>query len=112
VTSAFGGLGIYKMGSVLRNRRQYVGQKLKFVSLLDGKKECFGWQVCDHVAFNEGFIENGETLHILPWLINGIIKNKTFPADAWKTMLFRIGRNQLCPCNSGKRYKHCHGALT
>jgi hypothetical protein len=112
VTSAFGGLGIYKMGSVLRNRRQYVGQKLKFVSLLDGKKECFGWQVCDHVAFNEGFIENGETLHILPWLINGVIKNKTFPAGAWKTMLFRIGRNQLCPCNSGKRYKRCHGALT
>ncbi len=23
----------------------------------------------------------------------------------------KIGRNQLCPCNSGKKYKHCHGAL-
>ncbi len=21
----------------------------------------------------------------------------------------RIGRNTLCPCNSGKKYKHCHG---
>ena len=21
-----------------------------------------------------------------------------------------IGRNDLCPCNSGKKYKHCHGA--
>ena len=20
------------------------------------------------------------------------------------------GRNELCPCGSGKRYKHCHGA--
>ena len=23
----------------------------------------------------------------------------------------KIGRNQLCPCNSGKKYKHCHGSL-
>ena len=23
----------------------------------------------------------------------------------------RIKRNQLCPCNSGKKYKHCHGKL-
>ena len=22
----------------------------------------------------------------------------------------KIGRNQLCPCNSGKKHKHCHGA--
>jgi hypothetical protein len=23
----------------------------------------------------------------------------------------RIGRNSLCPCGSGKKYKHCHGRL-
>jgi len=23
----------------------------------------------------------------------------------------KIGRNELCPCNSGKKYKHCHGKL-
>ena len=23
----------------------------------------------------------------------------------------KIGRNKLCPCGSGKKYKHCHGAL-
>ena len=22
----------------------------------------------------------------------------------------KVGRNQPCPCNSGKKYKHCHGA--
>jgi hypothetical protein len=22
----------------------------------------------------------------------------------------RVGRNELCPCNSGKKYKKCHGA--
>ncbi|HAU76774.1 MAG TPA: hypothetical protein DCW88_15000, partial [Agrobacterium sp.] len=21
----------------------------------------------------------------------------------------RIGRNEMCPCGSGKKYKHCHG---
>ena len=23
----------------------------------------------------------------------------------------KVGRNEPCPCNSGKKYKHCHGAL-
>jgi preprotein translocase subunit SecA len=23
----------------------------------------------------------------------------------------QVGRNELCPCGSGKRYKHCHGQL-
>ena len=22
----------------------------------------------------------------------------------------KIGRNEMCPCNSGKKYKHCHGS--
>ena len=22
----------------------------------------------------------------------------------------KVGRNDLCPCGSGKKYKHCHGA--
>lgn len=24
----------------------------------------------------------------------------------------KVGRNALCPCGSGKKYKHCHGALS
>ena len=23
----------------------------------------------------------------------------------------RVARNQACPCGSGKKYKHCHGAV-
>jgi preprotein translocase subunit SecA len=23
----------------------------------------------------------------------------------------KVGRNEQCPCGSGKKYKHCHGAL-
>jgi preprotein translocase subunit SecA len=23
----------------------------------------------------------------------------------------KVGRNEPCPCGSGKKYKHCHGRL-
>jgi preprotein translocase subunit SecA len=23
----------------------------------------------------------------------------------------KVGRNEPCPCGSGKKYKHCHGTL-
>ena len=23
----------------------------------------------------------------------------------------KVGRNEVCPCGSGKKYKHCHGVL-
>jgi preprotein translocase subunit SecA len=23
----------------------------------------------------------------------------------------KVGRNEPCPCGSGKKYKHCHGVL-
>ncbi len=32
-------------------------------------------------------------------------------ADANDTDIPRVGRNDDCPCGSGKRYKHCHGRL-
>jgi preprotein translocase subunit SecA len=24
----------------------------------------------------------------------------------------KVGRNDPCPCGSGKKFKHCHGRLT
>ena len=32
-------------------------------------------------------------------------KQKRMPIEAGR----KIGRNELCPCGSGKKYKHCHG---
>lgn len=37
------------------------------------------------------------------------------PAAAVATVVrdqVKVGRNDLCPCGSGKKYKHCHGALS
>ncbi len=33
-------------------------------------------------------------------------KNKPYVRNQAK-----VGRNQPCPCGSGKKYKHCHGRL-
>lgn len=133
VDSAFGGLGIYKVSSILRNKRQFVGHKIKVVRAEafelggNGAKE-FGWQCCEHVSFNAGFRELGEKLFILPFLINCQINEMPVHPSAWREKLFdprlipgqtfdlqnhaswgKIGRNQPCLCGSRKRYKHCHG---
>jgi preprotein translocase subunit SecA len=37
------------------------------------------------------------------------------PGDAQGTLVRsdrKVGRNEPCPCGSGKKFKHCHGALT
>jgi preprotein translocase subunit SecA len=37
------------------------------------------------------------------------------PVDAQGTFIRgdrKVGRNEPCPCGSGKKFKHCHGALT
>lgn len=76
VESAFGGLGIYKMASLLGNRRRYSGYKPKTLSPDVRRRLGFpdqgeiGWQVCEHVEFHRGFIENGEKLFLLPWFRN------------------------------------------
>jgi preprotein translocase subunit SecA len=37
---------------------------------------------------------------------------QTVPADQAASPLFGpVGRNDPCPCGSGKKYKQCHGKL-
>jgi preprotein translocase subunit SecA len=33
-------------------------------------------------------------------------------AETFKRDQPKVGRNEQCPCGSGKKYKHCHGALS
>ena len=121
VDSAFGGFGIYKIRSILKNSRAYLGHKRKVVMTPQGPVEA-GWQTCEHVAFNAGFREQGEKLFVFPSLINTSTHGMSFPPSAFRHMLFdlrqllvlgagnaKIGRNDPCPCGSGKRYKQCHG---
>jgi len=34
------------------------------------------------------------------------------PAQPFQRHVQKVGRNDPCPCGSGKKYKHCHGKLT
>jgi tetratricopeptide (TPR) repeat protein len=76
VDSAFGGVGIYKMPRVIKNRRSYLGHKPKALSAADRRRLGFpedgdiGWQVCEHVEFHRGFTDNAEKLFLLPWFRN------------------------------------------
>jgi preprotein translocase subunit SecA len=38
-------------------------------------------------------------------------KNEEKTDDHSKSHNQKIGRNDKCPCNSGKKYKHCHGSI-
>jgi preprotein translocase subunit SecA len=33
------------------------------------------------------------------------------PAAPFVRPMPKVGRNEPCPCGSGKKFKHCHGAL-
>jgi hypothetical protein len=123
VDSAFGGLGLYKAASVLRNPRRYVGYKLKRMPYKGGWRD-LGWEVCEHVAFHAGLREQGERLFVLPFLVNAGPKEINPNPSIYQWLIFDPaeanpadieappgGRNEPCPCGSGKRFKHCHGAL-
>jgi preprotein translocase subunit SecA len=41
----------------------------------------------------------------------GALSRQAIPASALPEGWQRTGRNAPCPCGSGKKFKHCHGAL-
>ena len=91
VDSAFGGLGIYKVPSVIKSKREYVGSRLKLLPGPQGPAE-FGWQCCEHVAFHAGLSERGERLFILPFLVNVNYGPRSFGSNPsfWRSCLFEI----------------------
>lgn len=91
VESAFGGLGIYRISSALKNPRTYEGHKIKAVRQTD-KVARVGWQACEHVAFHEGFAASGQALFIMPGLINATTGPvATFNRSFWRSLAFDPG---------------------
>ncbi|MBV8473728.1 MAG: preprotein translocase subunit SecA [Hyphomicrobiales bacterium] len=39
--------------------------------------------------------------------LGGVVERDPENPETWG----KVGRNELCPCGSGKKYKHCHGTL-
>jgi len=76
VLSAFGGFGIYK------------GTQSFEVITRNKKKFNINYQKCEHVNFNEGIINDGKKLYILPFLINqNFTKLEFYPQTALKMMI-------------------------
>ena len=42
-------------------------------------------------------------------LVNENRKEKVDQKETKKLIVKKIGRNDMCPCGSGKKYKFCHG---
>jgi preprotein translocase subunit SecA len=37
------------------------------------------------------------------------VSKKPEKVETFKRSEEKVGRNDLCPCGSGKKFKHCHG---
>jgi preprotein translocase subunit SecA len=64
-----------------------------------------------HEQFNEADVAAAEAASAEP---SGVVLNRV-PEDSsaqpFKRFADKIGRNDACPCGSGKKYKQCHGRL-
>ena len=63
----------------------------------------------EHGSFDDGVVAQDEAqssgIVTMP-IVNAEDRDPSDP-ETWG----KVGRNELCPCGSGKKYKHCHGAL-
>ncbi len=62
----------------------------------------------DRVVYNAGKFESGVTDEARQYTQNNVSRNYS---DRLKPVgnAQKVGRNDPCPCGSGKKYKHCHG---
>ena len=54
----------------------------------------------------EGFGGPDVTVAAAPTMVATAERDPSDPATWGK-----VGRNELCPCGSGKKFKHCHGTI-
>ncbi|TPN49599.1 preprotein translocase subunit SecA [Mesorhizobium sp. B1-1-4] len=102
--------------AMLGNLRQAVTAQLMRVELVRQAAEApppeapdmFGTHVDGTTGEND--FEGGETALLVRQESNAIVapedRDPNNPATWGK-----VGRNEACPCGSGKKYKHCHGAF-
>ena len=55
--------------------------------------------------------ETGEAETVPEAEARGVVMTFAAAALAKGDAIPRVGRNDPCPCGSGKKYKQCHGAL-
>jgi hypothetical protein len=88
VRSAFGGLGIYRLAPVLRNKNPYLGSRVRILAGAAGEPLIIRMQTCEHVHFNEGLLAQGLSLFIVPPLVNRETTQLGFPPSAFRGLTF------------------------
>jgi preprotein translocase subunit SecA len=61
-----------------------------------------------HVEYQQGELETGVSDEALE--VRSQQENPRFKVQEVKSNVEKVGRNDPCPCGSGKKYKKCHGA--
>ncbi|MCB8837344.1 preprotein translocase subunit SecA [Aurantimonas sp. VKM B-3413] len=101
--------------AMLSNLRQRTTQQMMRVEIVQPDEEERRLQVppmqAHHFDATSGEDEFGNgaerlTANFTPTEADGLRGNPDDP-ESWG----RVGRNEPCPCGSGKKFKHCHGAF-
>jgi uncharacterized protein YecA (UPF0149 family) len=59
-------------------------------------------------ALQDSATANASAVNQAPVVVTQVASKRA--ASASSDMSAVVGRNKLCPCGSGKKFKHCHGA--
>ncbi|RWC88007.1 MAG: preprotein translocase subunit SecA [Mesorhizobium sp.] len=102
--------------AMLGNLRQAVTAQLMRVELVRQAAEApppeapdmFGTHIDGTTGEND--FEGGETALLVRQESNAIVAPEDRDPNNQATW-GKVGRNEACPCSSGKKYKHCHGAF-
>ncbi|PZV33851.1 preprotein translocase subunit SecA [Mesorhizobium kowhaii] len=102
--------------AMLGNLRQAVTAQLMRVELVRQAAEApppeapdmFGTHIDGSTGEND--FDGGETALLVRPETNAIVAPEDRDPNNQATW-GKIGRNEACPCGSGKKYKHCHGAF-
>lgn len=102
--------------ALLGNLRQAVTAQLMRVELVRQAAEApppeapdmFGSHI-DGTTGEDDF-QGGETALLVRQESNAIVASENRDPNNQATW-GKVGRNEACPCGSGKKYKHCHGAF-
>ncbi|MDM9627177.1 preprotein translocase subunit SecA [Rhizobium sp. S152] len=92
--------------SLLNNLRQAVTAQLMRVELVQQEQPEPPAMQAHHFDPNTGEDEFGSVYQASEVIVAPENRNPDDPATWGK-----VGRNEVCPCGSGKKYKHCHGAF-
>src|SRR5690606_33951901 len=100
--------------AMLVNLRQVVTSQLMRVEIVREASEAPAPQAslgqAHHIdaSTGEDEFEHGDVM-VASQPVRTVAAEERNPADpsTWG----RVGRNEPCPCGSGKKFKHCHGAF-